>query len=89
MTYYKEEGGGEVVPELGMRFAGGDVENAGEYVKLRSGPEECGPDSAESPPGIVAGSWWYWIRLVLLLACAGLLAGIFFRWIGPFFMDKV
>ncbi|GMN32479.1 hypothetical protein TIFTF001_003703 [Ficus carica] len=92
MTYYEEDGRGEVVPELGLRFGGGG-DNDG-YVKLRMGPEECGPaeggfgGSAEPSSATNGRSWWYWARFVLLLACGGLLAAVFIKWIGPFFMDK-
>lgn len=92
MTYYEEDGQGEVVPELGVRFGGGDV-NEG-YVKLRMGPDECRPgegfDGSVEPSSPISGrSWWYWARLVLLVLCGSLLAGVSVKWIGPFFMDKV
>ena len=93
MTYYEEDGRGEVVPELGLRFGGGG-DNGG-YVKLTMGPEEFGPaeggfgGSPEPSSPTNGRSWWYWARFVLLLACGGLLAAVFIKWIGPFFMDKV
>lgn len=34
-------------------------------------------------------SLWWWAKLVLLLAFLGVLAAVFFKWVGPFFMDKV
>lgn len=92
MTYYEEDGRGEVVPELGLRFGGGG-DNGG-YVKLTMGPEEFGPaeggfgGSPEPSSPTNGRSWWYWARFVLLLACGGLLAAVFVKWIGPFFMDK-
>ncbi|KAM7494146.1 hypothetical protein LguiB_028755 [Lonicera macranthoides] len=33
-------------------------------------------------------SLWWWAKLVLLLAFLGVLAAVFFKWVGPFFLDK-
>ncbi|XP_031253562.1 transmembrane protein 64-like [Pistacia vera] len=85
MTYYEEEN--EVVPELGVRI---DLEENnhnnknGEYVKLR----QCEQDGPGSPRRCSCGSVWYWVKLGLLLTCLGLLAAVFLKWVGPFFMDK-
>lgn len=92
MTYYEEGVRDEVVPEPGIRF-GDDLEN-GAYIKLGKGPEECGPvgelDGAEGESSSGRrGSWWYWVRLVLLGACLVVLTGVCIKWVGPFFMDKV
>lgn len=87
MTYHEEDGRDEVVPELGRRFSAGN----GDYVKLAIGPEDSVLEPEKSPPASVAGvnPWWYWARLVLLIACAGLIAGVCVKWVGPFVMDKV
>lgn len=34
-------------------------------------------------------SLWWWAKLVLLLIFVGVLAVVFLKWVGPFFMDKV
>ncbi|KAL5541027.1 hypothetical protein UlMin_042600 [Ulmus minor] len=91
MTYYEEDCRGEVVPELGVRIGGDDVN--GDYVKLREGQGDCEDgegfgDTVESSCTRKRGSLWYWVRLVLMLACLGLLAAICLKWVGPFFMDK-
>ncbi|KAJ4712895.1 SNARE associated Golgi family protein [Melia azedarach] len=83
MTYYEEDN--EVVPDLGLRI---DVEEnnniKGDYVKLR----ECEEEEPGSPRRWSCGKVWYWLKLALLLTCLGLLAGVFIKWVGPFFMDK-
>ncbi|KAK3012173.1 hypothetical protein RJ639_010472 [Escallonia herrerae] len=33
-------------------------------------------------------SIWWWAKLVLLLTFLGVLAAVFLKWVGPFFMDK-
>lgn len=86
MTYYEEEN--EVVPELGMRIDLAENnynDKNGEYVKLI----ECEEDGPGSPRRCSCSSVWCWIKLLLLLTCLGLLAAVFLKWVGPFFMDKV
>ncbi|PON57444.1 Transmembrane protein [Parasponia andersonii] len=94
MTYFVEDGRDEVVPELVIRFGGDDDENGG-YRKLKRGPEECGPAeelgggaAEDSPPGRRGSRLWCWVRLVLLVACLGVLTAVCIKWVGPFFMDK-
>ncbi|KAF3448435.1 hypothetical protein FNV43_RR09148 [Rhamnella rubrinervis] len=82
MTYYEEDGRGEVAPQLGLRI-GGDGNN-GDYVKLEEGLDA--PLEPSTPRR--GGALWYWFRFVLLLVCLGLLAWVFLTWVGPFFMDK-
>ncbi|GMY30142.1 tvp38/tmem64 family membrane protein [Fagus crenata] len=93
MTYYEEDGG-EVVPELKLRIGGEDVN--GGYVKLSQGPGDCEEQQAivgvvvvgePSSPGR-GGFWWKWFKLVVLCIFLGLLAAVFIKWVGPFFMDK-
>lgn len=33
-------------------------------------------------------SFWWWAKLVLLFAFLGVVAAVFFKWVGPFFIDK-
>lgn len=85
MTYYEEDD--EVVPELMLRI---DVDennnnNKGDYLKLRE-YEEGEPGS---PKRWSCGKVWYWVKLALFLTFLGLLAAVFIKWVGPFFMDKV
>ena len=93
MTYYEDDGGrGEVVPEL--TFPTHTDHYNGDYVKLRCGPDDSEPEAtleavAEPPPPTRRWFIWYWVKLVLLFVCLGLLAAVFIKWVGPFFMDKV
>lgn len=34
-------------------------------------------------------SIWWWAKLILVVGFLAVLAAVFFKWIGPFFMDKV
>lgn len=34
------------------------------------------------------GLVWWWARLIILLIFVGVLAAVFFKWVGPFVMDK-
>lgn len=84
MTYFGEDGGEEVVPELRLSIEGdGDNED---YVKLRHGPDDCG-DGSSSP----TNRWHlsYWVRFFLLLGVLVVLAGVFIKWVRPFIIDKV
>lgn len=93
MTYYEHDGGRvEVVPELTLKIRTDD--DNGDYVKLRPGPEDTEPEAAvggaaEPSPPARGGSLWYWVKLVVLFICLGLLVAVFLKWVGPFFMDKV
>lgn len=72
----------------------------GDYVKL--GGDDLGEDnrfvsgcmSASSSELSYEGnsrcwSLWWWAKLVLVLIFVGVLAAVFLKWVGPFFMDKV
>ncbi|GAV86910.1 SNARE_assoc domain-containing protein [Cephalotus follicularis] len=85
MTYYEEDGD-EVVPDLGVKV---DV-NRGDYVKLKDKEEQEGSDGLLREPGSSRwkGTVWYWVKMVLLVTCLGLLVGVFLKWVGPFFMEK-
>ena len=93
MTYYEEDGV-EVVPELSLRIGGEDNNGVGGYVKLSEGPSDC---EEEQAIGVVAepssprteGCLWKWFKLVVLCIFLALLAAVFIKWVGPFFMDKV
>ncbi|TXG51037.1 hypothetical protein EZV62_023561 [Acer yangbiense] len=87
MTYYEEDN--EVVPELTLRINGGEItdnnnNNNGGYVKLRDFEEE----GLGSPRRCSCRSLWFWFKLFSLFTCLVLLAGVFLKWVGPFFMDK-
>ncbi|XP_028762743.1 uncharacterized protein LOC114721098 isoform X1 [Neltuma alba] len=92
MAYYGDDGGrAEVIPELPLRICSDD--NNGDYVKLRHGPENAEPatavgEAAEVSPTGRVGSLWYWVKLLILAVCIGLLVAVFLKWVGPFFMDK-
>ncbi|XP_057510338.1 uncharacterized protein LOC130792793 [Actinidia eriantha] len=91
MTYYvNDEDDDCVVPELKLRIGGDN----GDYVKLRES-EDCEPegfDGGEAPqPSSSMGRWWWvwwWAKVVVLLIFVGVLAVVFLKWVGPFFMDK-
>lgn len=83
MTYYEDD---EVVPELTLRI---DIDennnnNKGDYLKLR----ECEEGGPGSPRRWSCGRVWYWVKLAVFLTSLGLLAAVFIKWVGPFFMDK-
>lgn len=73
------------------------------YVKLEDGGARCqaetstsgccGGDDEEGAAGGVGGGWlwslWWWAKLVLVVLFVAVLGAVFFKWIGPFFMDKV
>ncbi|XP_017180658.3 uncharacterized protein [Malus domestica] len=92
MSYDDFKDRGEVVPELILRVGGED--DKGDYAKLGDGDRGgCGTAEgfeavAEPASPRKLASFWYWVRLVLLVMCLGLLAGIFAKWVGPYFMDK-
>ncbi|KAM2624623.1 hypothetical protein TB1_031579 [Malus domestica] len=92
MTYDDCKDRGEVVPELILRIGGED--GKGDYMKLGDGDRGgCGTAEGfeaevEPPSTRKLASLWYWVRLVLLVMCLGLLAGVFAKWVGPYFMDN-
>ncbi|KAJ9147802.1 hypothetical protein P3X46_029922 [Hevea brasiliensis] len=94
MTYYEDD---EVVPQLRMRAearSDDEDDSKGEFEKLRDCEvEECGPIATTEGSSFCLWRWrgsvvWYWIKLALLFTCLGLLAAVFLKWVGPFFMDK-
>ncbi|KAK6251199.1 hypothetical protein SCA6_005204 [Theobroma cacao] len=100
MTFYdddKPDKGGEVVPELKLRIGGDDDDDGvnSKMVNLRQRLlEECEAEErnmllSEPPlPSRWRRSIWYWMKLGILIAFLGLLAAVFLKWVGPFFMDK-
>lgn len=80
-----------------------DVRVGADYVKLEDGAKAgahgkvetstsgcCGGGDADV--AAVGGWWWslwWWAKLVLVVLFVGVLGAVFFKWIGPFFMDKV
>ncbi|XP_051137783.1 uncharacterized protein LOC127255997 [Andrographis paniculata] len=72
------------------------------YVRLEEGGAEGAQGRAEtSTSGCCGGGsdvigdgggwwwgWWWWAKLVLVVLFVGVLGLVFFKWIGPFFMDK-
>ncbi|GKU95421.1 hypothetical protein SLEP1_g8785 [Rubroshorea leprosula] len=97
MTYYEEDenGGDKVVPELTLRVEGDSADCKEGCAKLRERLlEECeaeGEGLCLKGPAFSSG-WrgavWYWLKLVLLFVILALLAVVFLKWVGPFFMDK-
>ncbi|KZV45322.1 hypothetical protein F511_04060 [Dorcoceras hygrometricum] len=72
---------------------------AGDYVKLEEGGGGgdgvtiCETETSSSCGGGGGGggwwwSLWWWAKLVLVVLFVSLLGAVFFKWIGPFFMDK-
>lgn len=83
MTFEGGDDDGGVVPELTLRM--------GDYVKLRQ-PAECeeeGFGDVEPSTPRRRGLIWWWVKVALLCVVLGVLAGVFLKWVGPFFMDKV
>ncbi|KAF5734856.1 transmembrane protein 64-like [Tripterygium wilfordii] len=93
MTYMVDDNSdGELVPELTLRMEGDDTRN-GDYLKLRGGSEVeegvCVNEVGERSSGSKwTGFLWYWLKLVFLFASLAVLAGVFLKWVGPYFMDK-
>ncbi|KAE8710835.1 putative LRR receptor-like serine/threonine-protein kinase [Hibiscus syriacus] len=97
MTFYDDTiniEGGEVVPELKLRVEGDDgVNGKGETLRQRL-LEECEAgerDLSVQEPGFCSlrgRSIWFWIKSGILFTFIGLLAAVFFKWVGPFLMDK-
>ncbi|EEF51030.1 transmembrane protein 64 [Ricinus communis] len=97
MTYNNNNDDDDGVPHLRTTTETGnhDEDNIkGDYVKLG----DCEVEE-ERLVGVIEGSsfclwkWrgsvvWYWFKLALLFTCLGLLAAVFLKWVGPFFMDK-
>uniref|UniRef100_A0A5B6YS27 VTT domain-containing protein n=1 Tax=Davidia involucrata TaxID=16924 RepID=A0A5B6YS27_DAVIN len=91
MTYVVNDEDDGVVPELMMRISDGN----GDYVKLREsdGCDGEGFDGGGAQPSspVTSGIWWslwWWAKAALLLMFLGVLAAVFLKWVGPFFMDK-
>ncbi|XVE64964.1 hypothetical protein DITRI_Ditri07aG0143900 [Diplodiscus trichospermus] len=92
----KDDEGVEVVPELKLRVEGDDVDDVnGKRVSLRQRLlEECEAEDRDllSKEPAFCSIWgrsiWYWIKLGILFIFIGLLAAVFLKWVGPFFMDK-
>lgn len=75
-----------------------DPRLAGDYVKLEEGDGDavtiCETETSSSCGGGGGGaewwwSLWWWAKLVLVVVFVSLLGAIFFKWVGPFLMDKV
>ncbi|KAK7330711.1 hypothetical protein VNO77_24909 [Canavalia gladiata] len=91
MTYYENDGDGrrgEVVPDLTFTIQADD--NNGEYVKLKSSPDDGSPVAAVAEPSSPArrSVLWYWVKMVVLFLCLGFLAVVVLVWVGPYFIDK-
>ncbi|XP_047946287.1 TVP38/TMEM64 family membrane protein YtxB-like [Salvia hispanica] len=75
-----------------------------DYVKLEGGGGGqwhaetstsgcCGGDTGGGDVDSSDGGWclwslWWWVKLVLVVLFVAVLGAVFFKWIGPFFMDK-
>ncbi|KAK6137653.1 hypothetical protein DH2020_028579 [Rehmannia glutinosa] len=80
-----------------------DLRLGDDYVKLENGGGDDGGvrwQAETSTSGCCGGSgvggvnggwwwsWWWWAKLVLVVLFVGVLGAVFFKWVGPFFMDK-
>lgn len=79
------------MPQLSLRI---DDPN-GEYVNLKEAEVQIVDDfnNGLGDSDLVVRSsrcWlvWWWARLIILLIFVGVLAAVFFKWVGPFVMDK-
>lgn len=61
-------------------------DGGGDYIKLKWPPQDSQPEPAL--PSLLSASW-YWLKLLVSFLCLGLLALVVFKWVGPFFIDKV
>lgn len=83
MTVESGDDDGGLVPVLTLRM--------GDYEKLRQ-PAECeeeGFGDVEPSTPRRGGLIWFWVKVALTCVVLGVLAGVFLKWVGPFFMDKV
>ncbi|KAL1830880.1 hypothetical protein ACET3Z_000531 [Daucus carota] len=87
----------EVNVEEGGQIEVNIDELKGEYVNMREvegqhGQSEGGVGSNSDSMMMTSGRWWcliwWWAKLILLILFLGVLAAVFFKWVGPFFMDK-
>lgn len=80
---------------MGMTYNGTIEEPRGDYVNLEEGFDGGANGEASTSSGCAGGeggwcwSLWWWLKLVLLATFLGVLAAVFCKWVGPFFMDKV
>ncbi|KAL6556819.1 hypothetical protein OROHE_006695 [Orobanche hederae] len=76
-----------------------DLRLGEDYVKLEKcgadGGTRCQAETSTSGCCDVGGggggwwwSWWWWAKLVLVVLFVVVLGAVFFKWVGPFFMDK-
>ncbi|KAK6130140.1 hypothetical protein DH2020_036119 [Rehmannia glutinosa] len=64
-----------------------------DYVKLEGGDgggNYGGHCQAQTSPfcGVGCRWLWWWTKVVLVLLFVGVLGAVFFKWVGPFVMDK-
>lgn len=81
MTYFVNGDDDIVEPELKMRI---EEDKHGDYVKLTP----SGELEEASKGRIRCGFLCKWMKFALLFSFLGGLAFVFFRWVGPFVMDK-
>lgn len=84
MTY--SDGVDKTVPELKLRM---EDSEKGDYVKLRGGSDEEEQGSSAESSGCSLGSVWFWVKLIALVACVGVLAFVIIKWVAPFLIEKV
>lgn len=67
----------------------------GDYVIMRESEGQIGESEevtgSNSMMMTISRWWcliWWWAKLILLVLFLGVLAAVFFKWVGPFFMDK-
>ncbi|XP_061357885.1 uncharacterized protein LOC133302151 [Gastrolobium bilobum] len=69
--------------------------DGGDYFKLRWSLQDSQPQQeaeatdTEPSPSARGADLWYWVKLVVSFLCLGLLALVVFKWVGPFFIEKV
>ncbi|KAL1547532.1 transmembrane protein 64-like [Salvia divinorum] len=81
-----------------MSYNAGDEEDRSrlgeDYVKLEGGRGQWQAETSTSGccDGDAGGGWlwslWWWAKLVLVVLFVAVLGAVFFKWIGPFFMEK-
>ncbi|XP_047947928.1 uncharacterized protein LOC125193988 isoform X2 [Salvia hispanica] len=68
-----------------MSYNAADEED---YVKLEAETSTSGCCDGGDDGGGWLWSLWWWAKLVLVVLFVAVLGAVFFKWIGPFFMDK-
>lgn len=70
-----------------------DINLCRDYVKLEDARDDAILPCQEAQTSRWfsgwAWSWWWWAKLVVVVLFLAAVGAVFFKWVGPFLMDKV